>query len=118
MYVGGSRGATAMIERKRGRGSSMARELAIPCFLARVAAGVALLAIGSVAAESLAVAAEAGTATEATGGTATEATGGTGATDSGALQEIIVTARKRAEDLQRTPVSITAFSQQDLENHS
>jgi iron complex outermembrane receptor protein len=96
----------------------MARELAIPCFLARVAAGVALLAIGSVAAESLAVAAEAGTATEATGGTATEATGGTGATDSGALQEIIVTARKRAEDLQRTPVSITAFSQQDLENHS
>src|SRR6202023_2681984 len=37
--------------------------------------------------------------------------------DSGALEEIVVTARKRAEDLQRTPISITAFTKQDLENH-
>ena len=37
--------------------------------------------------------------------------------DSGALEEIVVTARKRSEDLQRTPISITAFTKQDLENH-
>src|SRR5882724_5607398 len=46
---------------------------------------------------------------------------GTAATDSradsGALEEIVVTARKRSEDLQRTPISITAFTKQDLENH-
>jgi iron complex outermembrane recepter protein len=36
---------------------------------------------------------------------------------SGALEEIVVTARKRSEDLQRTPISITAFTKQDLENH-
>ena len=32
--------------------------------------------------------------------------------DSGALEEIVVTARKRSEDLQRTPISITAFTKQ------
>jgi iron complex outermembrane recepter protein len=88
----------------------MARELAIPCILARVAAGVALFAIGSLARESLAVAVDSSTATDAATGM--------GATDSGGLEEIIVTARRRAEDLQRTPVAITAFSQQDIENHS
>lgn len=36
------------------------------------------------------------------------------AQDSGVLQEIIVTARKRAEDLQRVPDSITAFSAEQI----
>src|SRR5882757_2186605 len=33
------------------------------------------------------------------------------------LDEIVVTARKRSEDLQQTPIAITAFTQQELENH-
>jgi iron complex outermembrane recepter protein len=37
-------------------------------------------------------------------------------TNTGALQEIIVTARKRYEDAQATPVAITTFSRQDLED--
>jgi iron complex outermembrane receptor protein len=36
-------------------------------------------------------------------------------TDSGVLEEIIVTARRRTENLQTTPVSVTALTQQDLE---
>ena len=38
-----------------------------------------------------------------------------GAEVSGGLQEIVVTARKRSENLQDTPISITAFSERDLE---
>lgn len=34
----------------------------------------------------------------------------------GGLDEIIVTARKRSEDAQRTPIAITALSRSDLEN--
>jgi iron complex outermembrane receptor protein len=34
------------------------------------------------------------------------------------LQEILVTARRRSESLQQTPVAITAFSQQELQSHS
>jgi iron complex outermembrane receptor protein len=34
------------------------------------------------------------------------------------LEEIVVTARKRTEDLQQTPIAITAFSGQELENHN
>src|SRR5580700_811267 len=60
-----SRPGVEEIERQQGRGRFMARELAIPCFLARVAAGVALFVIGGVAADSLAVAAEASTGAEA-----------------------------------------------------
>jgi len=37
--------------------------------------------------------------------------------DSGGLQEIVVTARKRSEDIQQTPIAITAFTRDDLENH-
>ena len=76
----------------------MARELAIPCFLASVAAGLALVPIGSLAAESTAVTAEAAAATE-----------------SGALEEILVTARKRSEDNQQAPIAITAFNTQDIQ---
>ena len=36
---------------------------------------------------------------------------------SGGLQEIVVTARKRAEDIQQTPIAITAFTSDDLESH-
>ena len=54
----------------------------------------------------------------ATGTTDTDSRAGTDSrADSGALEEILVTARKRSEDLQRTPISITAFTKQDLENH-
>jgi iron complex outermembrane receptor protein len=35
----------------------------------------------------------------------------------GALEEIIVTARKRAENIQKTPVAITAFSAAQLDQH-
>jgi iron complex outermembrane receptor protein len=38
------------------------------------------------------------------------------ATTTGGLEEIIVTARKRSEDVQTTPIAITALSQSDLEN--
>ena len=37
------------------------------------------------------------------------------ATEQGALEDIVVTARKRGEDLQQTPISITAFSGATLE---
>jgi iron complex outermembrane recepter protein len=90
----------------------MARELAIPCILAGVAAGVALFAAGSVTAKPLAV--------PATSSAAAEATGSTAATDAGpaessvGLKEIVVTARRRSEDNQKTPVAITAFNTQDL----
>jgi iron complex outermembrane receptor protein len=85
----------------------MARELAIPCFLARVAAAVALFVIGGVAADSLAEAADAGPGAEASADTS--------ATDSGGLQEIVVTARKRSEDNQLAPIAITAFNTQDMQ---
>src|SRR5579862_4996378 len=87
----------------------MARELAVPRILASVAAGVALFAIGSVTAESLAAAAEnsAGTATDE----AAESSKGT----STGLEEIVVTARKRSEDNQQAPIAITAFNTQDMQ---
>jgi iron complex outermembrane receptor protein len=37
--------------------------------------------------------------------------------DSGGLEEIVVTARKRSEDIQQTPIAITAFTRDDLANH-
>ncbi len=37
------------------------------------------------------------------------------AASAGAIEEVIVTARKRQESLQETPISITAFSEADLE---
>ena len=85
----------------------MARELAIPCILASVAAAVALFPIGTRATESSAVTAETSSGTEATAGTA--------ATDSGGLAEIVVTARKRSEDNQQAPIAITAFNTQDIQ---
>jgi iron complex outermembrane receptor protein len=87
----------------------MARELAIPRFLASVAAGVALFAIGGMAAESLAVAAENSAATAADEATASSTTTSAG------LEEIVVTARKRSEDNQQAPIAITAFNSQDIQ---
>jgi iron complex outermembrane receptor protein len=83
----------------------MAREWAMPYFVARVAAGVALFVIGAAAADSLAVAAEASAELSADASTS----------DSGGLQEIVVTARKRSEDNQQAPIAITAFNTQDLQ---
>jgi iron complex outermembrane receptor protein len=40
------------------------------------------------------------------------------ATDNSQLEEIIVTARKRAEDLQQVPISVTAVSTEDLREKS
>ena len=40
---------------------------------------------------------------------------GTGNEDSGGLQEIVVTARYREENLQQTPIAITAITAQDIE---
>ena len=85
----------------------MARELAIPCFLASVAAVLAFFPIGSLAAESTAVTAEAGSDAQSTRVAA--------ATESGALEEILVTARKRSEDNQQAPIAITAFNTQDIQ---
>ena len=48
------------------------------------------------------------------GARAAEAEGGS-ASDSGALEEIVVTARYRTESLQNTPLSITALSGADME---
>jgi iron complex outermembrane recepter protein len=45
----------------------------------------------------------------------TSATGSTPA-DSGALEEIVVTAEKRSTDLQRTPISMTAISDRTLDD--
>jgi iron complex outermembrane receptor protein len=41
---------------------------------------------------------------------AQEATATTGGVDSGALQEVVVTARRYSEDLQSTPIAVTALS--------
>ena len=38
------------------------------------------------------------------------------AADSGMLEEIVVTARKRAENLQDVPVSVDVFTKKDLQN--
>jgi iron complex outermembrane recepter protein len=38
--------------------------------------------------------------------------------NSGGLQEIVVTARKREEDIQKVPIAITAFSEKDLIAHT
>src|SRR4051812_20132583 len=35
----------------------------------------------------------------------------------GEIEEIVVTAQKRAEDIQTVPISITAFTAQDLQTH-
>src|SRR5665213_565476 len=40
----------------------------------------------------------------------------TGQNDSGALEEVIVTARYRTENLQQTPISITALTAEDLQS--
>ena len=83
----------------------MARELAIPCFLAGAAVAIAPLVTGGVAAESRVVAAKTGTIPEAIGGQS--------ATDSGVLEKIILAAHERALYLRHTWLAITAFSQQD-----
>jgi iron complex outermembrane receptor protein len=87
----------------------MARELAVPCFLARVGVVVAVFAIGSLAQESLAA------ATEASAVTATDQAAESSTSNSSALDEIVVTARKRAEDNQQAPIAITAFNTQDMQ---
>jgi len=56
-------------------------------------------------------AAEAGTTAAASTDTDTATS-----TNTGGLEEIIVTARKRSEDVQRTPIAITTLSKSDLEN--
>ncbi|MFW6092910.1 MAG: TonB-dependent receptor [Pseudomonadota bacterium] len=40
------------------------------------------------------------------------------ASEGGAIEEVVVTARKRAESLQDVPVAVSAFSQQELESQS
>jgi iron complex outermembrane recepter protein len=39
------------------------------------------------------------------------------ATDTGTLEEVVVTAQKRSEDLQRVPISLQVLSGQELEQH-
>ena len=86
----------------------MARELAIPCFLTRVGVVVAVFAIGSLAQESLAAATEASTVT------ATDQAAASSTANTSALDEIVVTARKRSEDNQLAPIAITAFNTQEM----
>src|ERR1700722_7350638 len=86
----------------------MAREMAIPCILARVGVVVALFAIGSLAQDSLAAATEASTVT------ATDQAAESSTSNSSALDEIVVTARKRSEDNQQAPIAITAFNAQEM----
>jgi iron complex outermembrane receptor protein len=74
--------------------------------LARIAAGLALFAMGSVASGSLAVAAES---------SSTDAASESSNATSVGLDEIVVTARKRSEDNQQAPVAITAFNSQDIQ---
>ncbi len=82
---------------------------------ASLAAGVT--AAGAPAAEHAdaaaagAVAADASTANASTANTSTD----TGA-DTGALQEIVITARRRTESIQDTPVSVSVLNVQTLEN--
>src|SRR5579863_1032545 len=45
-----------------------------------------------------------------------EAAADTSSSSSGGLQEVIVTARKREENLQDVPVSIDVFTKKDLQN--
>ncbi len=52
----------------------------------------------------------AGSALAADADTATGASTGTSAADTGTLQEVVVTARRYAEDLQNTPIAVTALS--------
>jgi iron complex outermembrane recepter protein len=75
----------------------MDRELAMASILTRAVAGVALLAIGCMTAQSLAVAAE------------------TVSGEAAGLDEIVVTARKRSEDNQKASIAITAFNAQDIQ---
>jgi iron complex outermembrane recepter protein len=93
----------------------MARESEIPCILARVAAGLALFAIGSMASAPVVVAAETNTGVSADA--TAESSNATSAanTTSAGLDEIVVTARKRSEDNQQAPIAITAFNTQDIQ---
>jgi iron complex outermembrane receptor protein len=72
---------------------------------------------GSMAALGLAAPAAAQTgAPQPTGPAAAPTTAQPAPDDSGGLEEILVTARRRAENLQETPVSITAFSGERLQD--
>jgi outer membrane receptor protein involved in Fe transport len=66
----------------------------------------------------LAVAAALAGVAASSGVQAQQAAGATpaGTSSTGGLQEVVVTARKRQENLQDVPVSIEVFSQQDLKN--
>jgi iron complex outermembrane receptor protein len=84
----------------------MKRESILPCLLACTVATVAVLQSVALRAQTVATA------------SVTSATPNANAQSEGVgLQEIVVTARKRSEDLQETPIAITAFSRQELENH-
>lgn len=67
----------------------------------------------------LSLAASLSTSALASDAAAASVNGGTaeaGGPAAGGLEEIIVTARKRSEDVQSTPISITAFTATDLDN--
>jgi iron complex outermembrane receptor protein len=81
-------------------------ESVAPCLLAGSVTAMSILQPGAVQAQTSQVQLAANTTTD----TDSQA-------DTGGLEAIVVTARKRSEDLQRTPISITAFTQQDLETH-
>lgn len=71
-------------------------------------AGKALLAFGSCLAALIAAQASAQT-------TVTEQTDGAAEADSGAIGEIVVTARRRAENLQDVPISMTAYTAETIQ---
>lgn len=76
-----------------------------------------VLALGLAAVLSTsAFASDAGTTAIPASGSAAAGNSDTGGTASGGLEEIIVTARKRSEDVQTTPIAITAFTAADLDN--
>ena len=74
--------------------------------LIRIAAAIAALAALAPAAPSMAAGADTA---------ASAADNRTVGDNTGALEEVIVTARRRSEDLQTVPIAITNFSAQDLE---
>src|ERR1700733_8174718 len=87
----------------------MARELAIPCFLTRVGVVAAVFAIGSLARESLSARPEART------GKGPEERAASPTANASALDEIVLTARKRSEDNQQAPIAIPAFNTQEMQ---
>jgi iron complex outermembrane receptor protein len=82
--------------------------------LRQLLVGVATLALAEVLAEPAMAQVEAAPLAPAAPDGSQPADGGAPQAGSGGLEEIVVTAQRRSENLQRTPISVTAVNAEQL----